>query len=217
MTLRGGRPGRANPDRMAALVIFALAAAIILGSYMGRSAYKPSWSGTVSTEPARPAPPPQHMRFVHGPVNIRSGPGTQYAVVRQAQRFEPLWVGVADSTGWTAVYKQRGSPDTMGFVLARLLHMDPKTPAEIEAEKEAMRRAFVRILEERYLDEGYDIRVYVRGERATTLVLEYVLFNRVWAHQLEKEADFWREMRKLGFKRVEMRDGYYFSTAWVLN
>lgn len=213
LDMQSRRPGRISPEAAGGLLFVGV---LILIAYLANAPKRAAAPPAATSQPTRTLPP-QYKRFVHGPVNIRSGPGTQYSVVRQAQRHEPIWVGVADSTGWTAVYKQEGSADTVGFILARLIHMDPRTPAEIEAEEAVMRRAFAQVLERRYLDQGYDIRVKVEGQNSTTLVLQYVLFNRVWAHHFEKEADFWREMRQLGFKRVELTDGFYFSTAWVLN
>lgn len=91
--------------------------------------------------------------------------------------------------------------------------------AKKEAEKLMVqqRRDFADRLETQYLDQGMDIRVSVRGAGATTLRMEFVLFNRVWAHKFGQDAGAWATIRDAGFKRVEMSDGYDFSWYWTID
>lgn len=78
------------------------------------------------------------------------------------------------------------------------------------------RRAFAERLEEWFLDNSMDAHVRTRGSDATTLEMEYILFSRVWSHQF-REGEHWATLQALGFKRVEMKDGYDFSVYWTLD
>jgi len=75
--------------------------------------------------------------------------------------------------------------------------------------------AYAESLEENFLDEGLDIYVSVHGPENTTLRLKWVLASRVTAHQLRTQDNF-LTWRSLGFKRVELRDGYDYSVYWDL-
>lgn len=158
--------------------------------------------------------PPVLTRYTWGTVNIRSGPGTDHNPVRQAEAKSALLLLKA-TDGWHPVIADRTARDTTGWVHESVVHTERNTPAEKEQAAATARRAFAKLLENNYLDEGLDIHVTTHGRNATTLRLEYVLFGRVWAHQFS-EGEHWGTIRDLGFKRVEMRDGYDFSWAWTL-
>lgn len=46
--------------------------------------------------------------YLHGRMNIRSGPGTSYPVVRTLERGTPLLIGTADARGWAPVLTAGG-------------------------------------------------------------------------------------------------------------
>jgi hypothetical protein len=46
--------------------------------------------------------------------------------------------------------------------------------------------------------------------------MTYVLFNDVWKHDLKK-AGALGELRSLGFKRVDMTDGYDYHIYWTFD
>lgn len=75
------------------------------------------------------------------------------------------------------------------------------------------REAYAAKLRERYLDQGMDIKVKVSGKNSDRLTLTYVLFNDVWNHKFSK-GDALGEMRSLGFRRVDMTDGYDYHVYW---
>ena len=77
------------------------------------------------------------------------------------------------------------------------------------------RLAYAETLEDDFLDEGLDIYVSVHGAENTTLRLKWVLASRVTAHQLQTQDNFYT-WRSLGFRRVELRDGYNYSVYWDL-
>lgn len=85
------------------------------------------------------------------------------------------------------------------------------------AVQESARLAYPAILDQFFLDQGMDVRIEVRGQRAETLRMTYVLFDRVWANEFSKASELWQSFRDLGFKRVELRDGYDFAWAWTLD
>jgi len=52
--------------------------------------------------------------YTHGRMNIRSGGGTEFAVVRTVSRGERVEVGPEDHGGWAPVYERHGEPE--GYV-----------------------------------------------------------------------------------------------------
>ena len=84
-----------------------------------------------------------------------------------------------------------------------------------DTEKKA-RELYARVLREDYLDRGYDIEAITGGAQSDRLTLKFVLFNDVWAHNLKK-TDFLERARALGFKRVDLTDGWNYHVYWTLD
>jgi hypothetical protein len=87
--------------------------------------------------------------------------------------------------------------------------------AEAVAEREA-RVAYGRRLREHYLDQSLDIEVTVSGNAKDRITLKFALFGAVWAHKFQ-QGEVLGEMRRLGFTRVDMTDGYDYSVYWNLD
>jgi len=66
------------------------------------------------------------------------------------------------------------------------------------------------------LDAGLDVDVKAIGPKHTTLRVKWVLVSKVVAHQLTKQSDFFQSARELGFRRIEMTDGYDETWSWKL-
>ncbi|HUR92533.1 MAG TPA: hypothetical protein VMY38_07655 [Gemmatimonadaceae bacterium] len=79
------------------------------------------------------------------------------------------------------------------------------------------RRQYAQRLESEYLDQGLDITVTTKGAAATTLRLKWILVSRVTAHQLSKSGPLWANLRSMGFKRLEITDGYDDSWSWTID
>ena len=75
------------------------------------------------------------------------------------------------------------------------------------------REAYAQALRQRYLDQNMDIEVKVSGKDKERLTLKFVLFNAVWTNKVEK-GSLLAEMRGLGFKRVDMTDGFDYHVFW---
>ena len=84
------------------------------------------------------------------------------------------------------------------------------------AAQEATRRQFAASYESSLLDQGIDATVTVSGTHATTLRLKWILVNRVLAHQFSQKPDLFTSLRSMGFKRLEITDGYDESWYWNL-
>lgn len=72
---------------------------------------------------------------------------------------------------------------------------------------EVARVAYASALREKFLDDGLDIKVSVSGDHSEQLDLQYVLFNDVWLHKFRK-GSLIQEIWKMGFTRIDFRDGY---------
>jgi hypothetical protein len=90
-----------------------------------------------------------------------------------------------------------------------------KTREADAAAKSAIRLAYAKTLREHYLDLNMDIRVTVTGTAKDRITLQFALFDDVWTHKVEK-GDIVDEMRRLGFTRVDMTDGYDYHVYWDL-
>jgi hypothetical protein len=98
-----------------------------------------------------------------------------------------------------------------------------KLKAELERRKKessrlagiATREVFARQLEKNYLDQGLDVYVSLHGQDNTTLKLKFVLFSRPLVHKFTNDAGAMAALRKAGFKKVILTDGY--NQTWTLD
>jgi hypothetical protein len=87
-----------------------------------------------------------------------------------------------------------------------------------QAKVDAVERvAYGAILRNRFLDLGADVKVYVTGSQKDRITLQWIMFNDVWTHKMEKPDGIMSDIRKLHFKRVDMKDGYDYHVYWDLN
>jgi hypothetical protein len=61
-----------------------------------------------------------------------------------------------------------------------------------------------------------DVEVTIAARAATTIRMKWVLASRVTAHQFSKNGEFFQNLRNLGFRRLELTDGYDFNWYWDL-
>ncbi len=81
---------------------------------------------------------------------------------------------------------------------------------------ENQRVGFAARLENSMLDGGMDVKVRAGGLNHTTLFVQWILADRVLVHEWQKSLDF-DALRSLGFKRMELTDGYDHTWTWKLN
>lgn len=82
--------------------------------------------------------------------------------------------------------------------------------------KRQRRITYAKMVEERFLDGGMDVRVEAVGKQEDTLRFTWILANRVTVHDMHKRLDF-DDLRTWGFRRVELTDGYDSSWHWDLS
>ncbi len=92
-----------------------------------------------------------------------------------------------------------------------------KQAAEAAAVNRVLRDTMAKTFENNLLDKGYNVDVAAIGKDHTTLHIKWVLVSKVLAHQLSQQADFFDNARKIGFKRVEITDGYEETWYWKLD
>lgn len=83
------------------------------GSSPSASRYDAGLS-TSSYTPSYPAPQARETFYIHGPLNVRSGAGKSFDVVRTLSRGERVQLGPKDSSGWAPMYDNYGS--AIGYV-----------------------------------------------------------------------------------------------------
>lgn len=82
-----------------------------------------------------------------------------------------------------------------------------KSPTPAEAKKQAtidiaLKQAYAKDLEDRFLGQGIDAHVRLTGKDKTTLVISYVLMSRPFAYKLMQDRHLIRQFQDAGFKRV---------------
>ena len=91
-----------------------------------------------------------------------------------------------------------------------------KHTAEEASLNRTLRDGMAKTLEDNLLDEGYNVDVRAIGNDHTTLHIKWILVSKALAHQLSNQGDFFRNARSVGFKRVEITDGYDETWFWKL-
>ena len=91
-----------------------------------------------------------------------------------------------------------------------------KHAVEEAALNRTLRDSMAQTLENKLLDEGYNVDVKAIGNDHTTLHIKWILVSKVLAHQLSQEGSFFSNARAVGFKRVEITDGYDETWYWKL-
>jgi len=115
---------------------------------------------------------------------------------------------------------REGVDPTARSGIEQSLNKAEERAARVKREAEAVaadlaRQSYAKTLRERYLDQNMDIKVEASGKLHDRLTLHFVLFNDVWAHKFQK-GDLVEEIRRLGFRRVYMTDGYDYHVYWEL-
>jgi hypothetical protein len=115
--------------QLASVMVVGAFAVLALGSTDGGSSAGDGSAGQVTV-----APPPARTstHFSHGTVNVRSGPGERFRVVRQLTRGDTLSLGEPDARGWAPVLGRDSA-----FVLTRLGLIRTDRPLEAPSYAEA--------------------------------------------------------------------------------
>lgn len=99
--------------------------------------------------------------------------------------------------------------------LARFEKIKPEVDAKKAAKADLQaRKAFAQATEEKFLSQGMSATVTAQGPNSTTLHIKFVLVSKAFAYQVQHADDFITACRRLGFKKIEMYDGY--SEGWTL-
>ncbi len=117
-------------------------ALLALGSTDGGSPSPDAPAAAVDSTAAAPAPTNSH--FAHGNLNVRSGPGERFRIVRRLARGDTLSLAEPDARGWARIM----GADS-GYVFTRLNLVRTERPASIPAYSgpcaEAMREVHLRM------------------------------------------------------------------------
>jgi hypothetical protein len=82
--------------------------------------------------------------------------------------------------------------------------------------KRILRDQMAKDIENTMLDQSYNVDVNAIGTDHTVLHLKWVLVSKAMAHQLSERSDFFENARAIGFKRIEITDGYDQTWRWNL-
>src|ERR1043166_1779614 len=88
-------------------------------------------------------------------------------------------------------------------------HTQAPLSATEQAKADALERvAYGALLQKRFWEQGADLKVTVSGKKKDRLRLKWVLFNDVWRYRMAKEDGIVPEAARLGFRRVDIENGY---------
>jgi len=83
--------------------------------------------------------------------------------------------------------------------------------AEQEEAKVKTRKTYEYLARAAFLDSGMDVKVRVHGTKNKTITLTFILIDAVWVHNFQK-SEMYDEIFALGFRRINFKDGYDYST-----
>lgn len=188
-----------------------------------RATVRRAFSSIVASRPHQPHPASRAVRYVRTTVNLRAGPGTDYSVVRQVTSDDSIWVGRGARNSWRPVFDGESTLDTAAWVHADLVHVsrEPLIPDEaarkIELSEGAkQRRRIADRLERRYLEQGLDVYVSVRGKGDRILRVEWVLAGRPDAYRMRNDRQLMNTLDDFGFRKFELTDGYGDWWSWEI-
>lgn len=90
------------PPRMAAFALLVSACAETDDSYRVQRALDTDYSAATAPEP--PPQAPRDTLYLHGSLNVRSGPSQKASLVRTVPRGEKVLLGPGDLGGWAPLY-----------------------------------------------------------------------------------------------------------------
>lgn len=87
---------------------------------------------------------------------------------------------------------------------------------EKKAAKESIetRKAYGKILENSFLDNGLNIKVTVSGKSNQNIRLTYILFNDVYRRKFETQG-YLQTINERGFKRITLSDGFDYEVYYT--
>jgi Bacterial SH3 domain len=210
---------RTSPLAWGCLILMVLVGLVtLLGSLVD------SPPARVATNQATSAPSPANsgetlLYSQRDGVNVRSRPDEGAKVVRKLAFGEKV-ISTGREGSWFKLSSNGEEVWVHGTMLAPTRPESPKAKrsrlAAERKEEAANRKRYAELLRERFLDTGLDIKVRTSGTAAERLTFEYVLFTDVWSHRFQKEGIL-DQARVMGFKRVDMKDGYKYHIYWTFD
>jgi hypothetical protein len=92
-----------------------------------------------------------------------------------------------------------------------------KAAAELDKENEQSRVAYAKFIEESLLREDMNVDVTAYGPKHKYMTLKWVLVSKATAFNFgEQRQDMLTQMRKIGFTKFRLTDGYDESWTWDL-
>jgi len=111
--------------------------------------------------------------------------------------------------------KLRDCHDAISWLDKANKALKEKKAKELAEAQKTLRKKYENLARKSFLDQGWDIKVYVHGSNYTYITLTWPLMGDVFVHNFEK-SEMFDEIYNLGFRRVYYKDGYEYSkyTYW---
>lgn len=107
------------------------------------------------------------------------------------------------------------SSNNQKFFPANVSASTQKAPEATKISTPDDRKAFAETAEKSYLMDGKDVHMSAIGKNADTLRMRYVLLGRPDAYQLSQNTEFIASMKKIGFHKIVLTDGY--NATYIIN
>lgn len=121
----------------------------------------------------------------------------------QVPKLVPLYVRQIAQRADTGAFRAK--------VLAarrQVVVLDQRVAADLARGQVDARKRLADKIERDYLAKGRDVHVNATGTKSTTLRLEYVLFGRPDAYQIQNDREILGNLRSLGFRKIVITDGF---------
>ena len=94
---------------------------------------------------------------------------------------------------------------------------EQREEAATVVENRKLRGAMAQMLENSLLEAGYNVDVRAIGKDHNTLQVKWIFVSKSLAYQLSQQGRIFDNARSVGFKRVEITDGYDETWRWNLD
>jgi hypothetical protein len=159
--------------------------------------------------------PAEHLEHAKSLLSVNAPPASVAEASKHLAAIAPNSVEAAEGAKFKREYDiaKRRQAEVVAKVQAAAAR---KRAADAAVVNRILRDVMAKTIENKMLDQGYNVDVKAIGDDHTTLHIEWILVSKVLAHQMSKQGDFFEEARKAGFKKVEISDGYDESWYWNL-
>lgn len=160
--------------------------------------------------------PEEHLQKIKALLTPRATAADVATAERHAAALPSGTTFAAEAARINAAYKEAAKRQAEADAKAQAL-VAKRRASEEAATKRFMRDVLAKTMEDQMLDKGYNVDIKAVGPDHTVLQIKWILVSKALAYQFSKQGDMFDSARKIGFKRIEITNGYDETWYWKLD